>query len=316
MEKITIGYFMSKAKKKKMDWDTFKEYAESQDVIIEEIDTNNFTSEQKYDIIIGKFTDFLVKGTEKSKELERNFEKWINEGNVKTVVDSMDAQRNCISRESISHFGEFLETNVGDVPIKNPKTLVITENERRNNYTELLNEKGINFPVICKPNQACGSLESHEMGVVFNESQIHQFDLPCVIQEFYNHGGVINKVFVCGLDEFSVVKRPSITDITYEENHEPIIFNSQDMSHLMNNDTENYEIPSDHILSSIIKLINKKFDLNLFGFDLIQNNITGKYAVVDINFFPGYKGLDNFHEKLLNCLLGVHKSKHNNNNDN
>jgi len=33
--------------------------------------------------------------------------------------------------------------------------------------------------------------------------------------------------------------------------------------------------------------IQKRFDLELLGIDLIIENVTGRYAVIDVNAFPG-----------------------------
>ena len=43
-------------------------------------------------------------------------------------------------------------------------------------------------------------------------------------------------------------------------------------------------------------------NLSLFGFDVLFESGTGKPFVIDINYFPGYDGFDEFHEHLSDML--------------
>lgn len=56
------------------------------------------------------------------------------------------------------------------------------------------------------------------------------------------------------------------------------------------------ELPSNKVLSEIIKSLSKTLGLTLFGFDLIIDSATKQHAIIDINFFPDYKGWDQFYE--------------------
>ena len=62
------------------------------------------------------------------------------------------------------------------------------------------------------------------MGLVFNERGLHDFQLPIIAQEFFNHNATIFKVFVVG-DSISLVKRPSIPNVNISEsNNKQCIF--------------------------------------------------------------------------------------------
>ena len=47
--------------------------------------------------------------------------------------------------------------------------------------------------------------------------------------------------------------------------------------------------PEPHKLNQLAQAIQAKFKLDLFGVDVIIENGTGRYAVIDINAFPGKK---------------------------
>jgi len=46
-------------------------------------------------------------------------------------------------------------------------------------------------------------------------------------------------------------------------------------------------VPDKQKLLQLSAGIQKRFDLELLGIDLIIENTTGRYAVIDINVFPG-----------------------------
>jgi hypothetical protein len=65
--------------------------------------------------------------------------------------------------------------------------------------------------------------------------------------------------------------------------------------------------------------------LSLFGFDLIQDADSGKFAIIDMNYLPGkscqflssvtcllsdFVGVEDFHPKLLDHLLGKSGTNH------
>lgn len=52
---------------------------------------------------------------------------------------------------------------------------------------------GLRFPLLCKPIQAHGA-GGHEMTLVFNHVGCSNVTLPCVAQEFVQHGAVVFKV--------------------------------------------------------------------------------------------------------------------------
>lgn len=52
-----------------------------------------------------------------------------------------------------------------------------------------------------------------------------------------------------------------------------------------------FERPDDDVIREISKALRQALGVSLFGIDVIINNQTGQHAVIDINAFPGEKGL-------------------------
>lgn len=71
-----------------------------------------------------------------------------------------------------------------------------------------LRQAGVDFPVVCKAQEAHGSSSAHRMMIVFNAAGLRSITVPCVAQTFVNHDAVLYKVFVIG-DKFHIVRRPS-----------------------------------------------------------------------------------------------------------
>jgi glutathione synthase/RimK-type ligase-like ATP-grasp enzyme len=57
--------------------------------------------------------------------------------------------------------------------------------------------------------------------------------------------------------------------------------------------------PPKELISSVAKAIGETAGLSLFGFDIIRDSASGKYAVIDLNFFPSYRGVDGWNSALL-----------------
>lgn len=142
--------------------------------------------------------------------------------------------------------------------------------------------------------------------IVFNEADLKDCQTPCVAQEFVNHNAILYKVFAVN-ETFHLVERPSFKNF-YASDCEAlstIFFNSHDISKSSSNSKwsiiEDKDIglaisPSQEIIENIMKKMRKIFGLILFGIDVVVENHTGRYAIIDVNTFPGYDGHSNFFE--------------------
>lgn len=62
-------------------------------------------------------------------------------------------------------------------------------------------------------------------------------------------------------------------------------------------------------MKAMAQVLGETFGLSIFGFDVITNVATGKHAVIDINYFPGFIGVEDFPSLLFQHLLCKAKKK-------
>lgn len=74
-------------------------------------------------------------------------------------------------------------------------------------------------------------------------------------------------------------------------------------------DSNTEDEPSSEWLNRIVKVVRSKLDVALFGIDVIMERGTGRYAIIDMNLFPGYDGVDNFLEELRDLVVDEIKTK-------
>ena len=188
------------------------------------------------------------------------------------------------------------------------------------------------YPVVVKPRDS--SDHSH-MGLVFDDEGLRSFTgtlgTDFRAEQFISHGGRVYKVFV--LDEQVYVgERKSLPDV---ESTDPEALSQLaakvDGEHVRDSDsgvgyllfdsavlTKGKEklgkglAPArrlgeqglDVLLVSLLKdSIAKRIGTRLFGFDLLVGASTGQYFVVDVNVFPGYKGVDEAYPHLRQHLV-------------
>lgn len=60
--------------------------------------------------------------------------------------------------------------------------------------------------------------------------------------------------------------------------------------------------PPPAIVQAIAASLRRELGVCIFGFDLITDRETGQHAVVDVNYFPGYKGFPQFHARMLELI--------------
>lgn len=190
-----------------------------------------------------------------------------------------------------------------------------------------LSKADVRFPFICKPVVGHGTL-AHNMSIVFNENSLKDCKPPCVAQSFVKHDGVLYKIYVVG-DEIHVCERPSLKNFE-EGDQETIYFDSTMISKaggrssltILDPEDEGKEKirPDEGVLRAITLDLREAFGLDLFGVDIVIENTSGKYGVIDVNSFPGelpkvgrssnrenflflgYDGFQNFFPALVDCI--------------
>eukprot|EP01127_Copromyxa_protea_P017286 TRINITY_DN5246_c0_g1_i1.p1 TRINITY_DN5246_c0_g1~~TRINITY_DN5246_c0_g1_i1.p1 ORF type:complete len:283 (-),score=60.24 TRINITY_DN5246_c0_g1_i1:50-898(-) len=206
-------------------------------------------------------------------------------------LDSVAAQKRLMSRTEMSAIFD-------EIPKKDERVIPTR--------SAIIHEGGsvpadFPFPAMAKALVAAGSVDSHEMGVVFNAEGLNKFKKPVILQEYLNHDSVIEKVYVVG-EKCWVVRKTSLPNYETSADREPLLFNSQKFEELLGVRGD-VPPPPQEVVDSIAKAISETAGLTLFGFDIIRDSKTGKYAVIDLNFFPSYRGTTGFREALQKLVL-------------
>lgn len=186
---------------------------------------------------------------------------------------------------------------------------ITTSNNQKT--VEELNAACVTYPFICKPSLGHGSKKAHEMLIVFNEGNLRDCKPPCVAQAFINHNAILYKIFIAG-DQYYFVERPSLKNF-HASDQKTIFFDSSDVSKADSQsslsvlDPEDEQIPKTRpdpiILGKIACTLREAFKMDLLGVDVVIENFTGKYAIIDVNAYPGYDGFPNFYHALLQCIV-------------
>lgn len=61
-------------------------------------------------------------------------------------------------------------------------------------------------------------------------------------------------------------------------------------------------------MNQIARTVQGLFQLNLVGIDVILDRMTGDYAVIDVNYFPGYEGIKDFNAELFQLCQNLLRS--------
>lgn len=160
---------------------------------------------------------------------------------------------------------------------------------------EDLKLSNVSYPFICKPQLGHGTKKAHQMTIIFNENDLIHCKSPCVAQTFINHNAILYKIFIVGKKHY-FVQRPSLKNF-YPSDMEAIFFDSSDVSKADSQsklsilDPEDLKYakhsPDPHIIEEIVKTLTSSFQMDLLGVDFVIENTSGKYAVIDVNAYPG-----------------------------
>ncbi|KAL5008978.1 hypothetical protein ScPMuIL_014559 [Solemya velum] len=318
-----IGYLISEKKSKKLNFEEHSFLFRNAGIELVKIDIDSPLEEQgPFHMILHKLADIMVKAEEGFTTAQKH---------IHNVQDYHTRHPECIIVDPLENMNKLLDRNsqykvinlVGtDTPVFAPAFVELSTAETELNKKKL-KQFNVNFPIVCKPIVAHGSRLCHQMSIIFNEEGLGDISPPCVAQTFINHSAVLYKVFVIGSKHF-VVQRPSLRDM-FPGDHKTIFFDSQDVSKadssnfLNEMDTDEVSKPSEpdtKRMGEFCQAIRQAFGLDLIGVDVIVESGTGKYAVIDVNAFPGYDGVDNFFQVLCDYLLTLlnqqqeHRSTH------
>lgn len=111
-----------------------------------------------------------------------------------------------------------------------------------------------------------------------------------------------------------MAERPSLKNFYACNEREPIFFQSGDVCKADSQSTLSILDPHDATnleqrpaldlckVEAIIRVLRHELNLLLFGIDIVIDNATNHYAIIDINVYPGYEGFPNFFEHLVDSI--------------
>ncbi|KAI7888770.1 inositol-tetrakisphosphate 1-kinase [Mucor mucedo] len=182
----------------------------------------------------------------------------------------------------------------------------------------------INFPAMCKRRTACSSTEAHQMILVPSPKGMSKIEAyvkndSVMLQEFIQHDGVIVKVYVAD-GQISASTRPSFKNLDHSgdvvhfdsqmlpKSFETQVTLSDDLDKIfLRLDPEDIHIHKEAFLNNdklqqIADSLHRQLGLTFFGFDVLLQSKTNAYYVVDVNYFPSFKNVDNFHSMFVDIL--------------
>ncbi len=295
-EKLRIGFCGPSEKWERMKWTEFMAYAASKGVDVVCVDlTKPIDKQGPFSVFIHKFT-YVMKGHDMTADPGLNsFYKYCKEHPEIPVIDDLDAVAVCLDRYELNDMIQKIKWPE-NVQVHIPRSLMLEKSETAEQIAQVT--KNLRYPILAKPND-CSSAATHLMRLVTSDEQLIGVPTPSHLQEYINHNGVVFKVYALG-EHLEVGARPSTRNIQPGESLE-VDFDSsrlddnclwtkpRDLSHVPL-PLEDFKIMS--------KILRKELKLNLIGFDILIDQ-ENKYWLIDINYFPGYKNIDNLWQKFL-----------------
>lgn len=179
------------------------------------------------------------------------------------------------------------------------------------NPFEVLKDCNFSLPAIVKPQMACGISDAHIMAVVFKEEGFHNLavPVPSTIQEYIDHGSMLYKFYVIGEKVFYSIRKstPNAAKLTESSSDSnipaAIIFDSlKSLPKHFSNDEKtisDHSLPSNEMDGLDLQLVcaaatwlREKLKLTIFGFDVVIQINTNDHVIIDVNFFPTFKDVD------------------------
>ncbi|URD77638.1 Inositol 1, 3, 4-trisphosphate 5/6-kinase [Musa troglodytarum] len=135
--------------------------------------------------------------------------------------------------------------------IQNQGWLTI-DNFHEPNLRDQLSEANLSFPIIVKPQIACGVGDAHSMALVFKFEDFKEICVPLP--------AILQSLPVATDDQFSVGRLQA--------------------------DIQSLDVD---LVKSAANWLKTELDLTIFGFDVVIQEDTGDHVIVDLNYLPSFK---------------------------
>ncbi|KAI8091036.1 inositol-tetrakisphosphate 1-kinase [Gilbertella persicaria] len=321
----TVGLIFTRKKIERSGFIGLEDYALKRSIRIIHIDLSMPIEDQgKLDLVVHKMTDLVAKierGDTEAEKLYQRFIKYSKEHPEVIVIDAWPNIEKVLDRMSLYHHTKLCAARdmIEGKPLFHvPKSFAL------DSVRDWKNDMDIKFPAMCKRRTACSSTEAHQMILIPSKQgmpHIEQYikDDSVILQEFIQHDGVIVKVYVAD-GQITASTRPSFKNL--DQTADVVHFDSQTLPKKFETNVELSDDldkvflrtdPTDiHIykeslldgnkLQKIADSLYRQLGLTFFGFDVLLQTKTNAYYVVDVNYFPSFKNVDNFHYMFVDIL--------------
>ncbi|TXT66538.1 MAG: Inositol 1, 3, 4-trisphosphate 5/6-kinase [Promethearchaeota archaeon] len=134
---------------------------------------------------------------------------------------------------------------------------------------------------------------------ILSKKDFLYFDL--YIQEFIDCDGIDRKVYVVGDKIFGIQRENPIYIFLRDKP------NSIDVDEI-----ERKEFKLDEKIKKLSKILSKELNLSIFGFDLVKPLDKNGYYLLDLNDFPGFRGIKNIDQVIVEYILDYLEGLENN----
>ena len=284
------------------------------------IDMDSDIEEQgPFDVIIHKIPDFNL---EKRNKLQQFAEKHEHD---MIMIDSVELAEKMTDRVEMTAILKSCELEADGIKVFVPKSVLIKENTSLEEVKNILRKEDFSFPILTKPLIAACNVNCHDITIIFAEEFLTDMPIPCIIQEFCNHGGILYKVYMMG-ESYRCCQRPSIKNLncspqpslffdtrTISRTNKPFqpgLHGCDPKSVIWKSSDDDPNMLNRTVIQEIIRKIRRTSNISLAGIDIIIEEETGNYGIIDLNYFPGYDGVGHhFVEDLSNFLKHVLSGK-------
>ncbi|XP_060530454.1 inositol-tetrakisphosphate 1-kinase-like [Cylas formicarius] len=309
--KKRIAVWMSEKKIQKINWQELVSVSNKHGFDVFKLNLNkNIRDQEPFCVVLHKLTDIIAsanQGDIKSADIINEVEQYFRENPSVIIMDPISNVRRLLDRYNCYTMIE--GTDLRSYGIFTPNFCVLRTSSL-DVIKKQLNSALVTFPFICKPLLGHGSRQAHEMSIIFDEKYLADCRTPCVAQSFVNHNAVLYKIFIVG-EKFCFVERPSLKNF-YATQRETIHFDSSDVSKADSKSRLSVLDPEDihkectkpdhKTMQVIANTLRRCFGMDLLGIDFVIETSSGRYAIIDVNAYPGYDGFPNFYEALLECI--------------
>ena len=278
------------------------------------IDLNDDAKVGKIDVLMCKLTDLMTAdvANEESFSAITAVEGYIARHPEVIVVDSVSVQRQLVSRTL------FCEAFERILQRPDASSSLCSFPRSRAGSAE-----GLRYPVFCKPEGASGNV-GHRMAIAFGPRGVSEFAATeeaangFVCQEYVNHGARLFKAFYIG-SRLYTQERPSLPDLEpwdgcgeepqlmHFDNTKPVAPQIEKWGRTRAVPAQVKE-PSEKDYEEIRNALLSEFDVTLYGLDIITDADTGKFVIIDINYFPSYRGCATCGEVFDNLIIHLEKT--------